>query len=175
MKRDRVKITLFYVLFSLVLLRFVVVPLQNSLGQQKALLSDYRDTYRMKMVQARRRQAARPEANGKAAEEKLSKLLYPADMPYASIQADLLKKLMAAAGKNNLTVVNFGMPDPAALKGIGEAPVSLHIKGDVKGVIGFFKDIDKWDRATEVTDFGTAEGRKDYMFSLSVSAFRREK
>ena len=180
MSRDRLKIIGFYVLAALIIARVVIMPLQHSLSEKKTLLNEYEDAYRMRMLSFEKYKALEKEKNKEstaaAVEEGFLKSLYAADIPYSTLQADVVEKISALAEKNGLAIMNFEFAEPTVVKSISEVPVILRVNGEQKGVVALLREIEKDNRKLAVKRFeDTKTGPYSSQCAITISAFRLEK
>lgn len=177
MGREKIKMIGFYILLILVFARFVVTPLNNTLKEKKALLNDYSETYKMKTLQIERLKAGKktPAARTDEAEKGILENVYPRDSSYTLIQSKALRELIGSAEKNGLAVVNFEVPDAITGKNISEAPVIIRLKGPARSAVELLKDIERGNRPLRIRNYETSPTGNEFIFSLTVSAFRMEK
>ncbi len=133
MNRERLKVIGFYVLAALIIARVVISPLQHSLGDKKTLLKEYEDTYKMRMLSFEKYKAEQEKGKNKestSVDEGLMKSVYGSDIAFSALQADVVEKITALAGKQGLTILNFEFAEPTSLKAISEVPVVIKLNGE---------------------------------------------
>ena len=178
--RERLKILGFYVLAALIIARVVIAPLQHSLSDKKALLHEYEDTYNMRRLSVEKfkaqEESKNKEGTAAAVEEGFLKSFYGSDVPYTTLQADVVEKITDLAGKEGLTVSSFEFSEPTSLKNISEAPVVMRLNGEQRGVVVLLRELEKSDKKLVVRRLDiTKSGPYASQCSLTVSAFRLEK
>ncbi|MBF0558437.1 MAG: hypothetical protein HQL08_06615 [Nitrospirae bacterium] len=177
MSRERLQIIGFYVLAALIIARVVIAPLQHSLRDKKTLLKEYQDTYKMRMLSFEKYKAQEKEKSKETGvEEGFAKSLYDRNVPYSSLQSDLVEKITALAEKQKLTLLSFEFAEPTSLKAVSEAPVTVRVGGEQKGVIALLGELEKDSRKLVVRRFdNTKSGAYGSVTLLTISAFRLEK
>ena len=179
MSRDRLKVIGFYFLAALIIARVVIMPLQHSLSDKKALLNEYEDAYRMRLLSFEKYKAEEKKKNKESTEaavdEGFLKSLYGKDVPYSEVQADVVEKISALAEKQGLTIMNYEFAEPTSLKSISEVPVTLRLNGEQKGVVALLREIGKDNMKLVVKRLdNTKTGPYSSQCSITVSAFRLE-
>lgn len=176
MNREGIKIAGIYILGILLILRLAVVPLYGSVKAKKALLNEYKETYRMKVLALQRYKSEKKAVDIKPVDKETAlKAVYPKDEAYPSIQSDFLSKIIGAAEKNGMTVMNFELPDISPSKNISEVPVIIRLKGTPGAFNALLKDMDGWDKKMRFRQFEVSKSGQDNVFTLLVSIFRIER
>ena|SRR5208337_1867868 len=178
MNRERLKIIGFYILAVFVIARIMITPLQHSLLEKKNVLKEYEDTYKMRMLSYERYKAQEKGKNRESAEaiEKFLKSLYAGDVPFSTIQSEMVEKISALAEKEGLTLLSFEFPDPVSFKAVSEVPVVVRLNGQQKGVVALLGEIEKDSRTLVVKRFEDSKtGQYASQCVMTISAFRLEK
>lgn len=176
MKNERIKIIAFYVLMILVIVKFVAVPLNNLVKEKKGILNEYIETYRIKalLIERHKSEQKTKEAKLVKTEGVLLASIYQKDSPYALIQSEVLQWIIGSAEGHGLTVLNFEFPRAVVAENISEVPVLVRLRGDPKAVVNLLKDIEEWEKALRFRNFQVSRGRGDFVFAMTLSAFRAE-
>jgi hypothetical protein len=164
-----------YAVIFLIIVRFVIIPLHNSLAEKKALARERQELLKSKQSLLQRQLVEKGAHKPVADNETISKLFYSKDLPDTVIQADLIKNLIEAAEKKNLTVINFELPDVAREKDLSEVGAILRLKGPPIGMIELLRAIDGWPKPLKVKALEFAKSGVDYTTTLTVSGYRIER
>ena len=178
MNRERLKVIGFYVLAALIIWRVVITPLQHSLREKKALLNEYQDTYKMRMLSFEKYKEQEKGKNKESAlvDEGFLKSLYGRDISYSELQSDVVEKISVLAGKEGLTIMNFDFAEPTSLKAISEVPVVIRLNGEQKGIVALLREMEKDNMKLVVRRFdNTKNGPFSAQCLMTISAFRLEK
>jgi hypothetical protein len=177
MNRERLKIIGFYVLAALIIARVVITPLQHSLQDKKALLKEYEDTYKMRMLSFERYKAQEQERNKKTTtvEGTFLESLYGKDIPYIVLQSDVIQNISGLAQKQGVTLLSFNFSEPTPLKMVSEVPIVVQLKGEQKGIVALLREMEKENKKLVVRRFEDAKNGPDFLCTMTVSAFRLEK
>ncbi len=176
MNKERIRILSVYILIMLIIIRFVVVPLNNSVKEKKNILSDYAEAYRAKALILKKQRHGQQEKEGIVdAEKKLLDSVYQKDSPYASIQSEVIQEITGIAEKYGLVVINFELPEVTVTKDISEVPVLIRLKGGLKPVIDMLKDMEKWKKTCSFKNFELVKSEQEFALTMAVSAFRIER
>ncbi len=178
MSRDRLKILGAYVLAALIIARVVITPLQHSLQEKKALLNEYQDTYKVRMLsfEKYKGQAKGKNKESSSVDEGFLKSLYSRDILYSELQSDVVEKILGLAGKEGLTLGSYDFAEPTYLKAISEVPVVIRLNGEQKGIVAMLRELDTNDKKLVVRRFDiTKNGPYSAQCLMTISAFRLEK
>jgi hypothetical protein len=174
MKNEWIKITGVYILSILLILKLAIVPLYNSVKSKKAVLNEYKETYKMRVLALERYKSEKkdiqPDTGGAAL-----KAVYPKDANYTDIQSEILNKIIGAAEKKGMTVLTFELPDIVLAKKLSEVQVLIRIKGTLRMFNDLLKEMDGWDKTIKFKQFETARSGQDFVFTMLLSVFRIEK
>jgi hypothetical protein len=163
-----------YLLFSLVLLRFLILPLYGSVQERKALVGELEERLRLKTQVLEKRQGSRTET-AVVDKKDLFPHLYEKKEKSSSIQSDTLEQLIKLAEKKGLTVLNFEMMEPLLGKGVIELPVLLRVKGQPKIFWEMLKDMEKEEKIINIRSLEIGKLNKEFSFALTLSVFQVER
>jgi len=174
MTREKIKMLGFYALAALLILRIVIVPLQNNIKEKKSLLREYQDTYRMRLdTYERFKQGEKAKAEKRTdAEDAVLKSAYDKNIPFVDIQTDVVKDISDKAEKAGLTVQNFEFQDVVPLKHISEVPVIIRLKGEQKSLVALLKEMEKGQKKLLIRRFEDGRGGQEFVCSMTVYAYR---
>lgn len=165
-----------YLIIILAIMKFVLVPLNNSLNAKKIILNEYLDTYRTRSLTLQKHTSpAEVDKTEGEEKERFLKLINPKDSPVPAIQSKTLRSVIEKAEKNGLNVVNFELPDAATGKNITEVPVLLRVKGTPKALVGLLKDIKNLERLTDVKGIEIARSGDESIFTITLTTYRVER
>jgi hypothetical protein len=164
-----------YAVILLVIIRFMIIPLQNSLAAKKTLVLERQEVLKSKQSLLQRQLLEKGTPKTVVDKQTISKLFYPKAAPDTAIQADLVKSLIETAEKNKLTVMNFELPDVAQDKELSEVGAILRFRGQPLGLVELLRAIDDWPKPLKVKSLESSKSGGDYTFSLTVSAYRIER
>ena len=163
-----------YLLALLIIIRFLIMPLQSTASQKKLLLAERQELYATEQSLLERRLKQGAERSPKWDDETLAQLSYPKDAADAVIQADLVRRLIETAEKKGLTVLNFEFPDVARDKEVSEIGVILRFKGQPRGLVDLLKEIEEFSKPLSIKSVESSKSGADFTVILSVVAFRVE-
>ena len=176
-KPIQIKVLGIYIIITLALLRFFVVPLHSTIQEKKAVLEEQQETYNIKyQVFERQRENQGKKTRTETGVDKNTVLLqlYGKGTPNSYIYSEVLERVTKLAEGRGLTVVNFETLEPVAGKTISEVPIVVRLRGQPAPFIEVLDVLKKSEkllsiRSTEITKTG-----QDQFFSLTISAFRVE-
>jgi adenylate kinase family enzyme len=164
-----------YAVILLVIIRFMIVPLHNSLANKKVLVRERQELLKSKQSLLQRQIVEKGARKPVVDKQTITKVFYAKDLPDTAIQADLVKNLIEVAEKKNLTVLNFELPDVAREKELSEVGAILRFKGQPIGMIELLRAIDDWPKPLKVKALEFAKSGADYATTLTVSGYRIER
>ena len=162
-----------YLIAILILLRFVIYPLQSNLEERKVLLGDQVENYQIKM-RILERQKENPEAKTAVDRDALSPHLYEKGESNSYIQSDILQQVIKMAEGKGLAVMNFEMLEPIAGKKITELPVLIRVKGKVEGFAEIMGEIEKHKKILSIRSMEISRSGTDQILHLTLSTFKLE-
>jgi len=174
MNREGIKIISIYILSILLISKLAVVPLYNSVKSKKAVLNEYKETYKMRVLALERYKSEKKDIQTDT-KGKALKVVYPKDVKYPAIQSEVLNKIIGTAEKKGMTVLSFELPDIVLSKQVSEVQVLIRIKGTLRMFNGVIKDMDGWDKTIKFKQFETSRSGQDFIFTMLLSVFRIEK
>jgi len=163
-----------YLLVLLIIIRFLIMPLQSAANQKKTLLAESEELYATEQSLLQKRLQQGGEKSRKWDDKALAQLSYPKDAPDAVIQADLVRKLIELAEKKGLTVLNFEFPDVARDKEVSEIGVILRFKGQPRGLVDLLKEVDQFPKPLSVKSVESSKSGADFTAVLTIVAYRVE-
>ena len=163
-----------YLLALLIIIRFLIMPLQSTAEQKKLLLAERQELYATEQSLVERRLKQGAERSPKWDDEALAQLTYPKDAPDPVVQADLVRRLIESAEKKGLTVLNFEFPDVARGKEVSEIGVILRFKGQPRGLVDLLKEIEEFPKPLSIKSVESSKSGADFTVVLSIVAFRVE-
>jgi Tfp pilus assembly protein PilO len=164
-----------YLIIILAIMKFVLVPINNSLNAKKTVLNEYLDTYRTRSLIIQK-YISTPETEKTGEEkERFLKLINPKDSPIPVIQSKTLSSVIEKAEKNGLTVLNFELPDAATGKNITEVPLLVRLKGTPKALTDLLKDVRKMASLTEIKGLQIEKSGDEFLFTITLTTYRVER
>ena len=164
-----------YAVILLIIIRFMIIPLQNSLANKKVLVQERQELLKSKQSLLQRQVVEKGTRNVVVDKQTITKVFYSKDLPDTAIQADLVKNLIETAEKKNLSVINFELPNVAREKELTEVGAILRLKGQPLGLIELLRAIDDWPKPLKVKSLDYAKSGADYVVTLNVSGYRIER
>ncbi|MGH7197468.1 MAG: hypothetical protein ACREH5_01845, partial [Candidatus Omnitrophota bacterium] len=164
-----------YVVILLVIVRFMIIPLHNTLAEKNLLVTERQELLRSKQSLLQKQAPDKDFRRAAVDRETLAKLFYPKDLADSAIQADLIKNLIEVAEKKRLKVVNFEMPEVAREKELSEVGAILRLQGQPLGLVELLRAVDNWPKPLRVKSLESARSGADYNIALTVAAFRIER
>ena len=175
MKRQQITEVAVYVVTILIIVRVIIVPLYGSVKAKKALLEEYTANYATRLSAVERHKAENKTDTDASDEKSQLKGLYPKDLPYASIQSDLLAQFIEVAEKKGMTVLSFEMPEPATTKNLSEVPVLVRLQGTPLMFKEILKALDEWEKPIRFKQLEITAAARAFTVSLTMSVFRLER
>ncbi len=163
-----------YLLVLLITIRFLIMPLNSAAKQKKLLLAERQELYATEQSLLQRRLNQEAVRSPKWDDETLARLFYPKDALDPVIQAELVKRVIEAAEKKGLTVLNFEFPDVARDKEVSEIGVILRFKGQPRGLVDLLKEIEDFPKPVSIKSVESSKSGADFTIVLSIAAFRIE-
>lgn len=164
-----------YLIIILASMKFVLVPINNSLNAKKAVLNEYLDTYRTRSLIIQKHISI-PETEKTGEEkERFLKLINPKDSPVPAIQSKTLRSVIEKAEKNGFTVLNFELPEAPTGKNITEVPLLVRLKGTPKALTNLLKDVKKMASLTEIKGLQIEKSGNECLFTITLTTYRVER
>lgn len=178
-KRDRLKIIGICLIIMLIILRFAILPLNNSVKGKKANLNEYLETYRMKLMLAQRKkqvdETLKVSESAYEREEKIFASLYPKDSHIIETQSETIKAITKSAEKNGLSMINFQIPERVVTEDLSEIYVVIRLEGMPNAIIGLLNDINEMKMITDVKHLQISPNRKKlFTVQLTLVNYRIE-
>ena len=176
-KQKRIRIIGIYLVFALVLIRFLVYPLQGVTSRQKAVFAEQYDAYQMKQS-LMAKHIAQPRLKAKSFVDKtnINSYFYEKGKNLSYIQAEVLESLITYAQNKSLTVLNFELPEVVMGKEISEAPVLIRVSGKSEALIGLLRMIGEQKRVLNLKSIEfTRRDEENMNLSITLSAFRLDR
>jgi hypothetical protein len=164
-----------YLIVLLSLVRFVVYPLNGAVDGKKAIFDDVNETWRLKRQLFQKQEVNLHERGSLKIDEKaIVPSVNKKEMPYSSIQADILDNIIKIVEKRGLSVQSFEMLEPAAGKRISEVPVLIRILGEPLELLAVIKLIVVNEKAMMVDTLEINRYNQSYLLTMRIIAFRME-
>lgn len=151
-KRERLRIMGIYLIIILVFLRFVLWPLSSSVEDKTNLLDEYLETYRTMAMLVQRKKSGDDtiDKSDTGQKKKLIASLYPKDSRISEIQPETIRAVLEIAEMNDLSVINFQLPDATISKDLSEVSIVIRLSGMPKAIINLLKEINQMEKLTDV-------------------------
>ena len=169
----QLKIIGLYAIIILVLLRFLIYPLNSALQEKRVLLGEQFESYQIK-GQILDRQSKNREEKVVVEKKDILPHLYEKTIPNFHIQSDILEQVIKIAEKKGLLVLNFEMMDPLSGKNITEVSVSVRLKGKAGAFIEILEDLEKSEKVLGIRSLEITKSEPDHVFYLILSGFKME-
>lgn len=164
-----------YLIGILAVIRFLIMPMHNSLNTKRVLLAEKQGLYAAKHAFFERQPVNMQRDAAWADEKAAANLFYPGDTPLPAVQAEILKGIIEGAEKKGLNVLSFELPDIIKDKEISETPVIVRLSGGIDKIIELMKDIEKSDKILSIKSLDTSKSGNDQFAIITISGFRIEK
>ncbi|OPY86680.1 MAG: hypothetical protein A4E72_01619 [Syntrophus sp. PtaU1.Bin208] len=174
-KQERIRTIGIYLIIVLALLRFLIYPLYTGLEKQKQLLAEQQKNYSLKLRILNMQQRGETPLNPVVEKKELSPYLYEKTQSLTQVQLDIVHRLHALAKEKGGALVRFEMLETIPRNTLSEAPVTLWISGQPKALMDILQAAEKTGKALEIKGMEISKGTKDYLLSLTLSAYRMEK
>uniref|UniRef100_A0A7V5XGG3 Type II secretion system protein M n=1 Tax=Thermodesulfobacterium geofontis TaxID=1295609 RepID=A0A7V5XGG3_9BACT len=171
-REDLTKIGI-YITIALVIINFVIRPLNSKIKQNKEMLSELKQAYLIKneLYEKNLYFTQTPQVTG---EPKSLSLLYSKDIPYDLIRTKVLKWLIKKAEEKGLTIINFEIPEVKRGKEITEINVLLRLKGKIKPFLEYLKIVESHDKLILIKSVELYPSGQEFNINITFSFFRRE-
>jgi len=164
-----------YLVALLVIVRFVIIPLHNTLTEKRLLAAQRQELLRAKRAVMQKQMEEKAAQKPAADRNILEKHFYPKHLPDTTIQADLVKALIETAEKKKLTVMNFELPEVAREKEMSEVGALLRLRGPPVGLVELLRAIDDWPKSLKVKSLEASRSGADFTMTLTVIGYRIER
>lgn len=165
-----------FIVAVLAIVRFILVPLGNSVQERREVLGGTLETLRTKEMSLKRMLSSDTSVapSSGTAEDRVLGSLYPQGSPSVVVQTDLLSSLIGTAGTLNLKVEGYEMPEVVKGKAITELPIVLRMRGSPKNFIAFIRETGDLSRLVDIKSLQASKQGNDYLYVVSLSAYRRD-
>lgn len=170
----QIKVIGIYIVVILILLRFLIYPLQAAVQEKKTLLRDLSETYQIKS-QVQERQKRDQGEKTLLGKDALLPYLYDKGTLYSNIQSEIIEQIIKIAREKGSTVINFEMLEPGVGKGVSEVPVLVRLKGSPGPLLETLETIEKAEKVLSIRSMEVARSGQEGVVTLTLSAFRLEK
>jgi hypothetical protein len=174
-RQKAIRVVGFYIVLILVLIRFLVYPLNVAVADKKISFAEQYESYKLKYQLLERQKGERQDSKAVVDKTALFPQLYEKGVGYSHIQADILEEFTKFVEAKGMTVLNFEMPEPVIGKDVSEVPVIIRIQAKPTGIIEIIEMIETNRRALRIKSTEISRSGQDFQFSLTISAFRVEK
>lgn len=176
MNRELIKTAGFYILLGLVIARFLVVPLADSVKGRQGALEASREAYLNKLrvfLVSEARAEVKAHVGSSSETAATPRALFPAGKQAAVIQSTMVQEVQGLAEAQGLTFTGFEFMEAQKAGGLSEVSVVVRIKGEAKLVPGFLKALQGQGWAFKESTVGPGlDGIPAVL--LKLSAFRVE-
>jgi Tfp pilus assembly protein PilO len=176
-KPIQIKMVGIYLIITLALLRFLVMPLHSTIQEKKAVLEEQQETYNIKYQVFERQRENQSKRTGTETGEENDALLphlYDKGTSNSYIYSEVLEQVTKLAEGKGLTVINFETLEPVAGKTISEVPILVRLRGQPAPFIEVLDAIKKSEKLLSIRSTEISKTGQDQFFSLTISAFRVE-
>ena len=152
-----------YVVILLVILRFLIAPLNTAIAGKKAGLTEQYNSYLLKQRLLARQEVertAKPATNASA----IPSGVYAKGTGVFNIQADLIEAIRSGDEKKGLTVVNYELPEPVIGKNVSEVSVVLKLQGKMLDLIETLRAVENGKRLLMVKAIDINKAGNDLQF-----------
>jgi Tfp pilus assembly protein PilO len=172
-KREDLRKIGIYLIIALVIINFVIKPLNSKIKQNKQMLSELKQAYLLKkeLYEKKLYLSQTPQV---ISEPKSLSLLYPKDISYDLIRTKVLKWLMKKAEEKGLTITNFEIPEVKKGKEITEINVLLRLKGKIKPFLEYLKMVESYDKLILIKNLELYPSGQEFTITITFSFFRKE-
>ena len=173
-KREDLRKIGIYLIIALVILNFVIKPLNSKIKQNKEMLSELKQAYLLKKELYEKKLYLSQTPQQVISEPKSLFLLYSKDESYDLIRTKVLKWLMKKAEEKGLTITNFEIPEVKKGKEITEINVLLRLKGKIKPFLEYLKMVESYDKLILIKNLELYPSVQEFNIAITFSFFRRE-
>lgn len=175
--RELTRKILFALVLSLFLIKFILLPMNRSLTQQKELYEQYIAQYAQKrqLLERKKEELARYENKTLPGNETyLPSYLYHKDKDPLTIQLNLLKKLLSKLKEHRLELLGFELSPLSYGKNLTEIPINLRFKGKIKNVFDFFRYLEREEKRIFIRDCSISESSRELTVNLVITTLKSE-
>ncbi|ABC77869.1 hypothetical protein [Syntrophus aciditrophicus] len=172
-KQDKLKIVGIYLIVILALLRFLVYPLYSAVEKEKRVFDAQRESYLLK-VRLLNQQQNRKTAPEMVKKEELAPYLYEKSQDFMEIQLGIVHRLNGVAREKGGELVRFEILETIPGKTLSEAPVTLWFSGPPKTLMDILQTVETSKKILGIRNMEMNRGPRDYVLSLTLSAYRLE-
>jgi len=172
-KREELRKIGIYIIVALVIINFVMKPLNSKIKQNKEMFSELKQAYLIKkeLYEKKLYLVQTPQVSS---EPKSLSLLYSKDISYDLIRIKVLKWLIKEAEEKGLTITNFEILEPKRGKDITEINVLLRFKGKIKPFLEYLKMVESHEKLILIKSLELYPSGQEFNINITFSFFRRE-
>lgn len=171
MARNELTRTGIYIIVALIILKFVITPLNGKLKEKREIMQEIAQSLSLKK-DIYERKLAEIELAKKT--PKSLQYIYDKKYSYNSIRNVVLNWLMDEAEKKGLSVVNFELPEIKKGKVLSEISVTIRFKGKMKPFLDYLEIVEQTDKLLLIKNLDISKTGQDMNIAISVSFFRSE-
>jgi len=165
----------FYLILLLVLMRFLVYPLNTAVAGRKVNIAEQYENYKLKYRLLERQKGEKQNTRPIVDKTALFPQVYEKGVGYSHIQADILEEITKFVEAKGMTVLNFEMQEPIIGKEVSEVPVIIRIQAKPSGIMETMEMIERNRKALRIKSVEINKGGQDFQLALTIAAFRVEK
>lgn len=153
-----------YLIFILIIVKFVFIPLYEQNNEKKQTLAKKIKNYELTLILK--------ESSSKDVSDQLINRIYSSEESTALIQSSLLSFIEDYCKKNNITLLNYDIPDPLAEDKLTKINLVIQLEGKPSQIINFLETLRKYPKIIDISSFDATENQNKYEFTLVLSTYK---
>lgn len=177
MEKNKIRRIGLYTIIILVIIRFVYLPIDNSLKGYKDALEEKIENYRLK-ESSYQNLLSKLSQTEKKEDRTLSKIVYHSDVSDAYIQTKLLEFSQQIIKKTKLELLTFEFPSSLEKEGVREISILLRIKGSPKDMFSFMESCKDFEKLVVIKSFENtrlSDADINMFFKVKLSTYKLNK
>jgi hypothetical protein len=174
-KQEKIRTIGIYLIIILALLRFMIYPLYTGVEKQKQILDEQQKNYSLKVRLLNQQQHGGTPLTPLVEKAELTPYLYEKTQSLTQIQLDVVNRLNVLAKEKGGELVRFEMLETIQRNTLSEAPVTLWFSGQPQVLMNILRVVETSGKTLDVKGMEISKGPKDFLLSLTLSAYRFEK
>ncbi len=164
------------VIIILAIARFIVYPLHGYIAKKKVVFNEFNDAFRIKEQHFTRQSMGRQHpTNARIVKKDVAPYVYERELPFSSVQAEVIDAIVKIAEKKGLSVQNYEMLEATTGKMISDVPIRISLAGKPEDLLAVLKSIVSEGKAVQIKNLEMSKRADEMTMMLALSAFRLER
>lgn len=161
---EKLKKIALYLIFILIIIKLVFIPLYEQNNEKKQTLAKKIKNYELTLILK--------ESSNKNISDQLINRIYSSEDNTALIQSSLLSYIEDYCKKNNITLLNYDIPDSLPEDKLTKINIVIKLEGKPSQIISFLETLRKYPKIIDIKSFDVTENQNKYEFTLVLSTYK---